>query len=348
VTVVLVVNAFLMPRVAGDAQSFARSLVTLGQQLSELERWLPPLWATRALMLSSTSVIGPALVRVLMVVATASLSLALLAWIAQHSLEPVMSRLSGVASRGRGRSDAAQRIGTGRFAHGTFAALIRRDLRLFLREWTVLSDVALAAVLWPAAGLLLPQVDQGVGPTVLRTLLLVLAVGTGMEIAARSVPLERGGVVWNRLTGIPSRRWAAAKAVACAILALPVLIFAVVLLGWALPVKGIDWVATAILTLCALALSLAIGVWVGTQFADRAWTHPRAMIRLGGRLLAGVLVLAQVAAWLVGSLVLGEGLLAFVPSAFGLLLAAAILAAAGDCLDGQLEGAEFSGLKPRN
>jgi ABC-2 type transport system permease protein len=348
VTVVLVVNAFLMPRVAGDAQSFARSLVVLGQRLGDLERWLPPLWASRALVLASTSHAGPALGRTAMVVLTAVLSLAALGWVAQLSLEPVMSRLVGVASRGRGRPDAAKSIGTSRFGHGLFATLVRRDLRLFMREWTVLSDVALAAILWPVAGLLLPQMEEGLGATVFRTLLLVLGIGMGMEVAARSVPLERDAVIWNRLAGVASRRWALAKAAAAGILALPVLVGAALLMSSVMDLRGIDWIGTVLISVAALGLSIAVGVWVGTRFADREWTHPRAMIRLAGRLLAGLLVLVQVSAWLVATLLAGEPPLVLAPPVLATGLLFAILAAAGDCLDGQLEGSRFSDLKPRN
>jgi hypothetical protein len=348
VTVVLVVNAFVMPRVADDAHTVAHSLVMVGQRLSELERWLPPLWATRALVLAHASDFAPAAARIAMVIAAGVISFALLAWVARHSLDPVMSRLVAVHGRGRGRGDAVQRIGRARIATGSFGALVRRDLRLFVREWPVLSDVALAALLWPMAALVLPRMEEGAGSVVFRTMMLVLAVGSGMELATRSVPLEREAVIWNRLAGIPPRRWAMAKALACVILALPVLAIAVAVLGSILEVSRSDWMRIPVVTLPALALSIAIGLWIGTRFAERSWTHPRAMIRLGGRLLAAILVLAQVAAWLIGSLMTGDGPLILALPVVALALLVPVLMAAADCLDGQLEGVKFSGLKPRN
>ena len=340
VTVVLMANAFFMPRVAEDARAFAEALVVLGQRLAGLERWMPPLWATKALVLASASDgsnVIPSLARVALVAAAGIASLAILAWVARHSLDPVMSRLASSPTRGRGRPDAIARIGRSRLGTGRSAALVRRDLRLFLREWPVLGDVAFAALLWPVAALLLPRLEQDASVLILQTLLLVLSIGMGMEIATRSVPLERDAVVWNRMAGVPSVRWALAKGTACAILALPVVTIAVVLLGSLLQVSLPAWIGAALVTLPALALSIGIGLWIGTRFADRAWTHPRGMIRLAGRLLSGILVLVQVGAWLVASQLLGPGPLILVPIAAAVALLVPLLLATAQCLDGQWE-----------
>lgn len=341
VTVVLMANAFFMPRVADDARAFAEALVVLGRQLAALEHWMPPLWATQALVRASASdgsSVVPSLARVALVAAAAAASLAILAWVARHSLDPVMSRLASSSTRGRGRRDAIARIGRSRLGTGRSAALVRRDLRLFLREWPVLGDVAFAALLWPVAALLLPQLEEDASVLILQTLLLVLSIGMGMEIATRSVPLERDAVVWNRLAGVPSVRWAIAKGTACAILALPVVAIAVVLLGSLLEVPRQAWVGAALVTVPALALSIGIGLWIGTRFADRSWTHPRGMIRLAGRLLSGLLVLVQVGGWLVASQMFGSGPLVLVPIAAAVALLVPLVLAAAQCLDGQLEG----------
>jgi len=55
----------------------------------------------------------------------------------------------------------------------------------------------------------------------------------------------------------------------------------------------------------ALGLSLALGLWTGSAFGDPKWTNPRAMLTLGGRLLASGLLLLQAAGWL-GLAAVGE------------------------------------------
>jgi hypothetical protein len=39
-------------------------------------------------------------------------------------------------------------------------------------------------------------------------------------------------------------------------------------------------------------------LWAGSRFGDPEWVNPRAMLRFTGRLVASILVLAQLAGWL--------------------------------------------------
>jgi len=114
---------------------------------------------------------------------------------------------------------------------------IARDARLFLRDWTMLSDVLMSAALWtllPFVGLSLPA---GRGPLVDGLALLALAVALGYEVAARALPFEREGGAWRRLAPVSAWRWTLAKLAGAALVAAPILLVAS--LAIALPLRRV-------------------------------------------------------------------------------------------------------------
>lgn len=177
-------------------------------------------------------------------------------------------------------------------------AVMARDARLFTRDWTVLADVLTAAALWTLLPLVSRAVLETQGGALVRAMLATLAVGLGYEIAARTVPFERRAVTWVRLAPVDPGRWLAAKLAGAAALALPLIAGAWVLLGAVTGLRPAEWAETGAFALGALGLSLGLGLWAGTRFGDPKWTNPRAMLHLGGRLVAAGLMMAQIALWL--------------------------------------------------
>jgi hypothetical protein len=177
-------------------------------------------------------------------------------------------------------------------------AVMRRDRLLFVRDWTVLGDVLTGALMWTLVPFLSLPLQPLHSPALVRAMLLTLSVGMGYEIAARAFPLERRGAEWMRLAPIPARSWAVARLVSTGSLALALVAIAGASLGWAGRLGPGDWLGTMALVIPALALSIAVGLWTGAEFGDPNWTNPRAVLTLGGRLVAALLVIAQVAGWL--------------------------------------------------
>ena len=180
-----------------------------------------------------------------------------------------------------------------------FIAVMRRDRRLFVRDWTVLGDVLTAALLWTCLPLLALPLRPLRSPWLVRAMLLALAVGLGYEIAARAFPLERRGAAWMRLAPVRARSWAAARLASAGALALALVGVAGASLGLAARLGAEEWLATLAAVIPALALSVTLGLWTGAAFGDPTWTNPRAVLTLGGRLVAAALVVAQMTGWLV-------------------------------------------------
>jgi hypothetical protein len=129
-------------------------------------------------------------------------------------------------------------------------------------------------------------------------MLLTLSVGLGYEIGARAIPLERRGAEWMRLAPIPAGRWAAARLASAGVLSLALVAVAGLSLGLSAGLAPVDWLVVAGTVVPAVALAVALGLWTGAAFRDPDWTSARAVLTLGGRLVAASLVVIQVAAWL--------------------------------------------------
>jgi len=316
VAVMLIANVLVLPRLMESGEKFALSLSALATRMDAIAPALPPMWAAQALAGAATIAAGQAsepatatmgvLLRLLLLAAAAMASIGLLAATARTALEPVLGRLVSVSGRGTTRGDALARLGRGRNAR-PLAALVRRDVRLFVRDWPLLGDVVLAAVLWPLAALLLPQAEGAPLP-VARALVIMLAGGMGMEIGSRSVPIERRAALWNRLTAVPPGRWAFGKGLTAAALGLPLLAIAVLVIVRFLDLAWADGLVLVAAAGSAFVVSAALGVRLGASFGDPEWRHPRAMLRLSGRLLATLLVVIQAAVWLVGFGLMDSGL----------------------------------------
>jgi hypothetical protein len=229
---------------------------------------------------------------------TGALSLGAATLAASRYLDTAVAHAAHRAPRRREARAAASGRRRHSLRRNVIATLVARDARLFARDWTVLSDVLVAAALWT----LLPLVGaplHAASPTMLtRAMLLALTVGLGYEVAARSVPFERDGLAWCRLAPVAPWRWVAAKWLGAGALSLVMMGVAAATLAVAFPLSPIGWAETTIAGMSALALSLSLGLWTGALFGDPGWSNPRAMLTLAGRLCASGLLVLQAGAWL--------------------------------------------------
>lgn len=285
-------NLFVLPGLASaEGEPLARVRAMLSVALPALE-WTPGGWATALFDgVPASDLARSALL--LIVAAGASVVLAGLA--AGRHLAPVLAAARTPVARPRGRF-GRRRASFRRVP--LVLAVMRRDRLLFVRDWTVLGDVLTAALLWMLLPLVALPLRPLHSPGLVRAMLLTLSVGMGYEIAARSFPLERRGAMWMRLAPVPPRRWAAAKLVSAGSFALALVAIAGAALVWAARLGPGEWLAVMVAVLPALTLSIALGLWTGAAFGDPDWTHARAVLTLGGRLVAAGLVVVQVAAWL--------------------------------------------------
>lgn len=290
-TLLWLANAFLLPRL----QDPARITEAIGSARA-WEAFSPAHWLASALVAARLGEAGTAMGRTMQLLAAGAVAGGLAVWLAARQLEPTLARIASSPRPRRG----VQR--TRRIARGTIGALILRDARLFARDWTVLSDVLTASLLWTLLPLVsAPAVTELPASTLARLMLLGLAVALGYEVAARSVPFERDGFAWVRMAPVPAWRWVAAKAAGAAVLSLPLVALATLTLMAAMPGAARDWQVTVSVILSALGLSLSIGIWNGITFADWKWTNPRAMLTSSGRLMAIGLLLGQLALWGLGA-----------------------------------------------
>jgi hypothetical protein len=288
-TLLWLANAFLLPRV--DDSSRIATVLTGGRGWAA---WSPPHWMASAIGAAHAGRPWEALVPTSGLVFGAALAMFFGATVASRQLEAAMARVAS----GRPARRGAVRRRRGTEAEGVLAALLRRDARLFARDWTVVSDVLTAALLWTLLPLVTsPAFGELPADTVPRTMLVALSVALGYEIAARSAPFEREAVAWVRLAPLEPGRWVTAKALGAAAIAVPLVILAAVVLARAFPLPATAWPSILSIALSALGLALVVGIWNGVAFGDWAWTNPRAMLTTSGRIVATLLLLVQLAFW---------------------------------------------------
>lgn len=233
--------------------------------------------------------------------ALGTLAVSCAAWIVARSAQTLQSALAVAHSAGHGARQHG-RV----WQRGIARALLRRDFRLFVRDWTVLGDVLTAAVLWTLLPLLSASVLAAGPEDLVQAMLVALTVGLGYEIGARSVPFERHAAMWARLAPRAPAVWVRAKFLGALALGGPLLAAAVLAMALAVPLGPREWLATLSTATSALATALAIGIWTGLRHGDPTWTNPRAMLTVGGRILATTLLLGQAGAWLGLAAVLGS------------------------------------------
>ncbi len=315
-------NALLVPRAGLEGLSGTPGAGALAA-LPPPPGWLPSRWAADAL---ATRFAEPGAAVFLALAALAGAALAW--WSTDRHLAAALDRTLDAPRRaGRG-------FGPARVARSATAAFLARDARLFGRQWSVAADVVAASLLW----LLLPLFAVPLVPAgrtdLARAMLVLLAIGIGYEVGARALALERRGLAWARLSPLGPARWVRGRLAGVAILAAALLLpaTAAVTLGFRLPPavvpRLLEWACSA------AAVSISLGLLTGAAFADTAWSHPRAMLSLPGRLAGLALLLAQVGAWLalpaLGVHPPPGGVLAA-----GLALSALAVAAAGRTLAGR-------------
>jgi hypothetical protein len=277
-------NALLVPR-AGLAHLAARGGTGFGS-IPPPPAWTPSAWAAEALATGGHH--GAALARLAL---AALLGLTLAAWSAGRHLEAALERTH----------DAPRRIIAGsrvRVARNWLGAFFARDARLFWRQWTVAADVLTASLLWMLLPLLAAPVLPALGPRVARAMLLLLAVGIGYEVGARSLALERGGLAWARLSPAGPMRWIAGRLAGVAVLSLALLAGAGTAVAVAFRLQPGTLPALAQWVGAAAAVSVSLGLLTGAAFADTAWSHPRAMLNVPGRLVGTALLVVQSFGWL--------------------------------------------------
>lgn len=310
-------NALLVPRAGLETIPVAggHGLVALPAPPG----WLPSSWAADAF---ATGGAGAGTLAKLALAALAGAALAW--WSTRRHLEAALDRTQ----------DAPRRVpasGRARVASSWPAAFLARDARLFGRQWAVAADVIAASLLW----MLLPLVSVPLFPVgdaeLARSMLVLLGVGIGYEVGARALALERGGLAWAHLAPLGPWRWVLGRLAGVGVLAIALLVpaGAAVAVGFRLPIAALPDLAEW--TLSAACVSIALGLLTGAAFADTGWSHPRAMLSVGGRLAGTLLLVIQLAAWLglgATGLAIAPGLLLLVSVA----LSIAIVLAAGGTL----------------
>jgi ABC-2 type transport system permease protein len=312
-----IANSFLLPRLGAEGDDLRRRWS--GALHAPAALWVasPAHWMAGAVMAAHRRQPAVALGWTALLGLAGALSLGAATLAAGRYLDTALAHAAHPVPRRRQAPAAA----TGQPRHAlrrhVIATLIVRDARLFARDWTVLSDVLVAAALWTLLPLVGAPLHAASPRMVTRAMLLALTVGLGYEVAARSVPFERDGLAWCRLAPVAAWRWVAAKWLGAGMFSLAMMGVAGASLALAFPLGPAEWIETTIVGVSALALSLSLGLWTGALFGDPGWTNPRAMLTLAGRLSASGLLVLQAGAWL--------GLLAVADSQRAQLPAGALL-----------------------
>jgi hypothetical protein len=303
-------NAFLVPRLAEAPSELADALRAATGSGSPLVLLSPGHTVAEALLAAHQGDAARSIWLTLWLSMLGGVALAVAAFVVGRSSSLLQSAL-GVAY-GRRRAHEAPSVARGgratpRGVRGAWAklssnrtmAIVRKDIRLFARDWTALADVLAMGVLWALLPLLSRSMMEAGPGLFARASLVALTIGLGHEIGARTAPLERGGAMWSRLAPVSPAAWASAKFLGACVLASPVLAMAGLGIAMALPIPPRESLGVWITGASALSVSLALGLWAGLRHGDPEWTNPRGMMSLHGRILLTLLLLANAGAWLV-------------------------------------------------
>lgn len=293
-TVLWIVNGFVLPRGAEPGGPFAGSLREMVAQVGGARAVPPAAWTADAVVAAAEHDVAGAAWATAWVVAAAASAVALAAWVASLRLEWALARVHTSPHARGARRPGARRVR----ARGLLGAVVLRDARSFARDWTVLGDVLAAGVLWTLLPLLSAPLATWDAPWIARAMLVALAVGLGYEVGARAIPFERDALAWVRLAPVDPGAWVRAKLAGASVVALPLVGIALagVAIAFRLPARAVG--DAGLLALAALLVSLSLGLWTGARFGDPQWINPRAMLGLEGRVLAALLMVLQVAVWL--------------------------------------------------
>jgi hypothetical protein len=287
-------NGVLGPRLAQPGMDLLGALRAADSPPAIALALSPGHWAARALAAAAGGHLVTALAWTAALAAAATLVLGVGLRLAASSLDAALASARLAPSR-LGRRPHGRTLEP---VTGVLRAVVRKDARLVARDWSLLGDVLVAALVWSALPLVGAPLIPGPRAAVMTAALVVLAGGLGYEVAARAVPLERSG--FALLIGAPHHpaRWLVAKLAGSSALAGAVYAAAGVSLALGLRVPApVAWRAAGWGAL-ALTTALCGGLALGTRFADFGWTNPRAMLVAGGRGLAALGLVLQAVLWL--------------------------------------------------
>jgi hypothetical protein len=300
-------NTFWVPRL------FSSLDVATGlAAIPPLPAWSPATWATDAVVRTG----GRAREALVACVVAGAGALVLAAMVAERllaGLHDSAGSVPGVTVRGSSRR-----------ARTLAGAFLRRDLRLFTRDWPVLLDLGARLALWTLLPLAVLPLTPMPPAELLRDMLVTLTLSLGNDIGTRALPLERHALAWARLSPVGGGRWLRMRALGVGLLGLAILGAGTLLAGTALHLDPWTMLSAFAFALPAAATALGFGLLIGATLADPEWRDPRAMLGPGGRTVSAFVLLGQGALWVAASHAVGPG-----PAGPGAL---AVLAVAGGCV----------------
>ena len=294
---VWVVNALVLPRLAGLERTtgdWAHALEGVGRAAA----FSPGFWAAWALTSTSHGNGATAALAIAGLAAATLGSFALARLAADRLLDGVQARVAVTGAKRRPRQRPRPAVVAPAVPRPLLLAVLQRDARLYARDWATLADVLTATVLWTLLPLVAAPLFDAPVASIARVMLLALTVGLGYEIAARAIPLERRGLAWMRLAPVSGRAWVLARYASAGALAVTLFTFGALATVGSLGVGEGDLLELLALTVPALALALATGLWSGAAFGDPDWRSARGMLTLPGRMASSALLLVQAAGWL--------------------------------------------------
>lgn len=298
-------NTFWMPRLLTDLDVHSGL-----HAIPALPAWSPATWAAEVVVRTGTR----ALSGIAACLAASVTSLVLAGIVAER----LLSRLQSGAASAPGMIVR----GTSRRARTLTGAFLRRDLRLFLRDWPVLLDLGARLFLWTLIPLAVLPLAPMPPAELVRDMLVTLTLSLGNDIGTRALPLERHSLAWARLSPVGGARWVALRALGAFGVGVVILATGALLAGSALRLSPLGIVSAFTFALPAAATALGFGLLIGATLSDPAWRDPRAMLGPGGRTVSALVLLGQGALWIAASHVLGPA-----PAGAGAL--AALLLAGG-------------------